>query len=117
MTGEERDRGPLPADPSEHTEFGHFFPSFLAPAAPSPPPPPSNPLSLPQNEIKMVPEAEHIAEAVLNLFEDIITAAQSVDDISVKVWGADACRGSVHGRVRLPYHPSRCGGFLLCGQG
>ena len=81
------------------------------------PPPASNPLSLPQNEIKMVPEAEHIAEAVLNLFEDIITAAQSVDDISVKVWGADACRGSVHGRVRLPYHPSRCGGFLLCGQG
>ena len=70
-----------------------------------------------QNEIKMVLEAEHIAEAVLNSFKDIITATQSVDDISVKVWGADACRGSVHGRVRLPYHPSRCGGFLLCGQG
>ena len=49
-----------------------------------------------QNEIKMVLEAEHIAEAVLNSFEDIITATQSVDDISVKVWGAGACRGSVH---------------------
>ena len=43
----------------------------------------------------MVPEAEHIEEAVLNSFDDIITAAQSVDDISVKVWGAGACRGSV----------------------
>ena len=42
-----------------------------------------------QNEIKMVPEAEHIAEAVLNSFDDIITAAQSVDDISVKVWRRD----------------------------
>lgn len=47
-----------------------------------------------QNEIRMVPEAEHIEEAVLNSFDDIITAAQSVDDISVKVWGIDSsCAG------------------------
>ena len=38
-----------------------------------------------QNAIKLVPELEHVEEAVLNSFDDIVTAAHGVDDIAVKV--------------------------------
>ena len=37
----------------------------------------------------MVPDLEQLEESVLNSFDDIVTAAQGVDDIAVKV-GMDA---------------------------
>jgi hypothetical protein len=42
-----------------------------------------------QDAIRLVPDLEQLEESVLNSFDDIVTAAQGVDDIAVKV-GMDA---------------------------